>query len=58
MSREAFLEALHQVGRGKYHHLHPFMSVCDTVQISFQADEAELGDAIAGTKAHSKARGR
>jgi PqqA peptide cyclase len=26
----------------------------DTVQISFQADEAELADAIAGTRAHAK----
>ena len=26
----------------------------DTVQISFQADEAELADAIAGTRAHLK----
>ena len=37
MSREQFLEALHQVGRGKYHHLHPFHQRMNAGELSPQA---------------------
>jgi pyrroloquinoline-quinone synthase len=37
MSRERFLEALHQVGRGKYHHLHPFHQRMNAGELSPEA---------------------
>jgi pyrroloquinoline-quinone synthase len=37
MSRKGFLEALHQVGQGKYHHLHPFHQRMNAGELSAQA---------------------